>query len=146
MEWSGLGFETATVGYNSNGDYYDNNPANGLPDIAQIISCDIPEGVRRKRQTGPNGGDTMQLRSNNTSILCMDLSRADNGFIPDIHQFNETLPKCPPTKAQLNICNDFQEFPPQQDDCYRTKMVAEVDIINQTTVPFVYVCCYATNG
>ncbi len=52
LQWSGQGFETAIVGYNSHADYFFNHPANGIPDIGQIVSCTrqiIPTGGRRKR-------------------------------------------------------------------------------------------------
>ena len=153
MEWSG---QAATVGYNSNGDYYDNNPANGLSDIAQIISCVIPEGERRKRQIGQNGGQTSLLRSNmaltKSLDACKALARADNQSFTNINQlmqdnrqdFNR-LPICPSTKALLDISSNFEVFTPQEGDCHRSLVMTNTRARNGN-INFVTVCCYADNG
>ena len=156
MEWSGQGLETATVGYNSNGDYYDNNPANGLPDIAQIISCVIPEGGRRKRQmqtdrnvstTGSLTPDSMNL-DRKRIYSCRNISMNDMICFSNItiiqQSLENTLLKCPSTEENLlNFSAGFQKFPQQQGNCYRTRQMEM--IVADTfkgSIPFVYVCCY----
>ena len=43
------------VGYNSEGNFYQNHPASGFASVADIISCGIgQQGGRRKRQADPS--------------------------------------------------------------------------------------------
>ena len=149
MEWSG---QNATVGYNSNGDYYDNNPGNGLPDIAQIISCTIPEDGRKKRQIVQNGGQASPLPLNFTMAQamkqCTDIAVVDDISIMNISQlmlYNE-LPECPSTRTRLGISTEFEVFTPQQGDCHRS--IVMTDTVTPTSnkrINFVTVCCYADN-
>ncbi len=142
MEWSGQGTETAIVGYNSNGDYFKNHEANGLADINEIISC----------IDSTNGGETDQLPlSMNIEQIriqgCMALAAADDADINDIGTFLDLdqLPACPSTKVQLFISTEYQVFPQQTGDCYRSKF----EINGQSpskSYNFASVCCYAPNG
>ena len=148
MEWSG---QNATVGYNSNGDYYDNDLANGLPNIAQIISCTIPEGGRRKRQTGQNGGQARQLPFNLTLAealnCCMKIADIDDNSLMNISRLmlDSQLPECPSTRTRLDISTEFELFTPQQGDCHRSKAMTDTTASDKI-FNFVTVCCYAENG
>ncbi len=158
MEWSGQATETATVGFNSNGNFFYNHPANGLADVNEIIACSIDtEGRRKKRETDQlgNGGQTNQLPSDEqlefSKMLCMAVADADDRkFMNDIiTQFSnlKNLPKCDRTRAQLvEVGASFQRFDFQDGDCYRSNMV--ISIVDQTggSSDFVSVCCYDTNG
>ncbi len=159
MEWSGQATETATVGFNSNGNYFYNHPANGLADVNEIIACSIDtEGRRNKRETDQldqgNGGQTDQLPSDSELMmskqLCMALADADDSIFMDITEFPslDDLPKCDRTRTQLvEVGVSFQQFDYQVGDCYRSNMV--VTVINDLTggsLDLVNVCCYDTNG
>ncbi len=51
MQWSSLGRnKAAVVGYNSEGNFFQNHPASGYDIVADIISCGIKQENRRKRQ------------------------------------------------------------------------------------------------
>ena len=153
MEWSG---QKATVGYNSNGDYFNNNPASGLEDIAQIISCRIPEGGRRKRQTAENGGEASQIPVNMEMSeeleRCRSIANIDDTsfmniteLMQDNQQDFDQLPECPSTKVQLGISTEFEEFTSQEGDCHRSIAMTMTPTINRN-FNFVTVCCYADNG
>ena len=86
LEWSGQGFETAVVGYNSHGDYFLNHPANGVADIGRIVSCTrqvIPTGGRRKREApvidmnGVNGAMPCDDDIREKIEMCNGLERID---------------------------------------------------------------------
>ena len=153
MEWSG---QKATVRYNSNGDYFNNNPASGLADIAQIISCRIPKGGRRKRQPSQNGGQASQLPFNSTMTQalenCRNIADHDDISFMDIDQLIldnqqdfDQLPECPSTKVQLGISTEFEEFIQQPGDCHRSIAITNTPTSNRG-FNFVTVCCYADNG
>ena len=158
MEWSGQGLETAIVGYNSNGDYYHNNLANGLPDIAQIISCVIPEGGRRRRQIGQNGGQASRLYSNlamtGSLETCIAIAYADDNMsfmnFTQLMQRNrrdfDRLPKCPLTKTRLDKSGIFGIFDPQPGDCHRSCVMTTNTSGDDGRISFVTVCCYDDNG
>lgn len=146
MEWSGLGSETAIVGFNSNADYFDNHPLNGLPDIHQLISC---SGATNQR----NGGEANQLPIGTTIeqtriIACMAIANADDAAIADISTFPglDQLPGCPSTKVQLTISTEYQQFPEQTGDCYRSNSVINGMGSDGSPFEFSTVCCYASNG
>ena len=156
MEWSGLGLETAVVGLNSNGDFFDNHLANGLSDIHQIIECSTdPEGRRKKRQTDDgNGGQTNQLPFDLTlqqaRMQCNNFANADDNAFEDINTFVDLsdLPACDKTRVQLiDVGTSFQEFPQQSGDCYRSNNVLRATSPNNGEMfEFVSVCCYNDDG
>lgn len=171
IEWSGQGFETAIVGYNSNADYFDNHPANGFPDIGQIISCTrhvIPQGKRRKRQA-PGGGAPANLIPANPDVQaavaeCNQLAQFDQQNIPDINNVRgavgtvlpinimdpNLLPHCPPTRPQAEISPEFREFTDVTRDCFQSKKSFIPSFITnpslQRPYEFISVCCYSPDG
>ena len=143
MEWSGLGTETAIIGFNSNGDYFENHPANGLEEIHQIVSC---SGLTNGGGAGllPIGEDIEEDRI----ASCIDVANADDAAIGDISTFPglDQLPGCPSTKVKLTISTEFQEFSQQTGDCYRSNSVITGLGSNGFLFEFGTVCCYAVNG
>ena len=161
IQWSGQGSETAIVGYNSGGNFFNNHPANGLPDIGQIISCTrymIPNiRRRRKRQIvqrngSPSGECPADAATQMAKGLCLAIAAADNTAFRDVNndlrdsngsRWNATLPKCPPTGIKLDLSPEFEPFSLQTGDCHRSK---------NTFIPsgvegyvFVSICCYDMN-
>ena len=154
MEWSGLGTEAAVVGFNTNGDFFHNHQANGQPDIGQIISCSNDlEGKRKRQATNPgNGGDTNSMPASISRDDCILIANFDdmhliitNTTIEALPGFDQ-LPACPSTKLQLSISTEFQEFPPQDGDCYQSKAVTRIREDDEHRLQFVHVCCYDQNG
>ena len=163
IEWSGQGFETAIVGYNSNGDYFVNHPANGFSDIGDIISCTIhtlPGGRRKKRQMAadgaiPAGAVPADQVAQGDKQVCIGIAKFDD---QDIMEFNDlrnannqiwtaALPGCPPIEALIQLSGEFQPFPLQGDNCYRSNNMF-VPMIEgaMRTFQFVSVCCYDENN
>ena len=151
IEWSGLGTETAIVGFNSNGDFFDNHPANGLSDIGELIACNTgPEGVNRTYQE--NGGEVNELSFNLdlaiSKAACIDVAnRDDEAFenIDDVISLGD-LPECEQLRARLELGAAFQEFPQQAGNCYRSSNVVNAVGNNGEILEFVSVCCYDNNG
>lgn len=167
IEWSGQGFETAIIGYNSRADYFFNHPANGIPDIGQIVSCTrqiIPTGGRRKRQVITEVDDdepaygpvpcNEEVKGN--AEMCMGLALLDQASIPDAnnlvdtqnHPIFDVLPACPPTKDLVEINAMFERLIESTRDCYRSTV--EFQPINPNgrllrPYRFASICCYDTN-
>lgn len=173
IQWSGQGFETAAVGYNSHADYFDNHPANGFPDIGQIVSCTrqiVRTEGRRKRQVDPEdpgedqGGDPAKEMPASREIQrriarCSGLAIIDDENIPDIDDLKypetnepvvKTVKRCPHVRAQVDINPFFTSFAPKTGDCFRsrTPLLLEDSPSNpllQRLYEFVSVCCYDRN-
>ena len=158
IQWSGLGDETAIIGYNSNAQYYSNHPANGLIDIGQIVSCSrqplIP-GKRNKRQTGI-AGLSDSIDANELLMLCCNISEIDSIAAPDIYNLRDargnnisSLPVCPITRDQIGLSSHiFDPFPLQDENCFRSNddnTFAPLNTTNKTYI-FVSVCCYTDDG
>ena len=150
------------MGYNSKGDFFLNHPANGFADVGRIISCTrymIPEGGRKKRQTGntegaPSGVFPADRATQEAKSLCRDFADSDDASFQDIDALKDnndltwqSLSQCPPTKAQLEISTEFEPFPHQGDSCYRSKNTFKPLSRNfQRPYEFVSVCCYERFG
>ena len=146
MEWSGLGTETAIIGFNSNGDYYDNHPSNGLVNIHETVSC---SGQTNERNRGVAGLLPIGVNIEQVFITsCITLANADDAVIANISTFPglDQLPGCPSTKAILTISTEFQEFPQQSGDCHRSNVVVNGTGSSGTSTEFITVCCYASSG
>ena len=161
INWSGQGSETAIVGYNSKGDFFLNHPANGFADIGRIISCTrymIPEGGRKKRQTGntagaPSGTCPADLATQEAKQICRLIAEADDESFENIDLLEDNngqtwqiLSQCPPTKSQLAISTEFEPFCCQEGDCYRSKNAFEPQNTNIRQFEFISVCCYDAIG
>lgn len=159
LEWSGLGSETAIVGFNSNAEYFDNHPANGLGNISRIVACGIQEEIQMTDSgDGSDGTLSGPLPANVTlqeaKMRCMVIALSDDTSFIDINALRDVndsdvsqLPKCPPTRLQLDISTEFQPFPAQTEDCYRSNDIFRPFGGNLTRqFDFVSVCCYGTSG
>ena len=158
IEWSGQGPETAVVGYNSNGEFFLNHPANGFPDIGRIVSCTkylIPEG-EQEILGAPSGKCPADAAMQDEKQLCRDTAQADDGSFVDIDELEDsnmqtwrTLSQCPPTRAHLQISTEFEPFPLQTGDCYRSRNTFVPSLSSNSLLrpyEFVSVCCYDTIG
>ena len=152
------------MGYNSKGDFFLNHPANGFADVGRIISCTrymVPEGGRKKRQTGntagpPSGECPADLATQEAKQICSLIAEADDESFENIDlleddngQTWQILSQCPPTRAQLEISTEFDPFCCQDDDCYRSRNTFEPSIIGnrlQRPFEFISVCCYNAIG
>ena len=169
LNWSGQGFQTAIVGFNSQADFFVNHPANGFPDIAEIVSCrrEIAPPGRRKRVADGGGGSTSNQIAMNMDLamtlqLCLaragdddagfqDLTNLENLFgPPQVINVVDELPACPPTLVHASIDPMFQAFPEQTTadaECFRSTQEYEppFGFIPTRSYTFVSVCCYS-NG
>ena len=163
IEWSGQGFDIASVGYNSHGDYFSNHPSNGFPDIGRIVSCTrriIPQGGRMKRQADNNGGGNANEMPANEDMQqaidnCLNRRVDDATTIMDVNgnvvDIVSMLPDCPRTRNQVVNGAEFRAFP-EQPGCFRSidSFIPDRNAPNPQLTrrhEFVSVCCYqAGNG
>lgn len=160
IQWSGLGFETAIVGYNSNGDYFSNHPANGFPEIGEIVSCTrrIVFRRRRKRQQIENDGSLVNEMPANEEIqmninICLNLDLPEINMIRDgngdIVNLLNVLPRCPRLQNEVNRRTEFVVFE-EGNDCFRSTPSFTPNFERNPqfveTVEFVSVCCYDNSG
>lgn len=146
------------MGYNSEGNFFANHPANGFPNVGRIISCTrymITNGGRGKRQATPvqeiqrpSGGCPADPALQMAKQRCIDIAGFDDGLFMDINTLRDVngdnvtiLSKCPTTKAQLLISTEFIEFSVQAGDCHKSR-----NSFRSRAYNFVSVCCYDTNG
>ena len=165
IQWSGQGFETAIIGYNSNGNYFYNHPANGLPDIGRIVSCTrymIPDRGTMTQQIfeqmgAPSGACPADTAIQMAKELCHNIANLDDASFTNINTLRDrndeswtVLSKCPPTRVQLEISTEFNSFSSQAGDCYRSKNTFVPTAISGNPLirpyEFVSVCCYERNG
>lgn len=154
IEWSGQGFEIAVVGYNSHGDYFDNHPANGFPDIGRIVSCTreiIPQGGQRKRRSAQGtGGSAGSMPCNVTKLAarmaCMTLTMLTVNVSMIGVDVVGMLPRCP--RIRVAAAGDPTVFIPFiQADCFRSvEVVRPISPTLQQRFDFVSVCCYDDSG
>ena len=169
IQWSGLGFETAIVGYNSKANYFGNHPANGFEDIGQIVSCtrQVNSG-RKKRNAGSTGnGITECVMPVDADLLiarqrCKEVADADDRNIPDINSiFDMTgnrirvvdqVPMCPYSRSLALLSVGFQAFPELDGNCFQSVATFKPDIRAnirlglQRVYTFASVCCYNALG
>ena len=160
MEWSGQGSEGAIIGYNSRADYFFNHPANGNPNISEIVSCtqqSTPAGARSKRQSvGPGIGPLpfdpllQQIREH-----CAQIAQVDRESIPDVNKLTdiqgraifEVLPLCPPTRTLIDLNTAFESLTDQERICYRSTITfVPFSPVFIKQYEFISVCCYDLNG
>lgn len=162
IQWSGLGDETAVVGFNFNADYFDNHIANSLPDIGHIMSCtrqSIIPGFVQSRQLSPGmiGGSSGRIPILETLALCDTFANADDASIASIDQLRDVngsdiaskLPSCPPQAHNIMITpHNFSLFSTQSTgNCYRSnKTFVPIGSELQGNYKFVSVCCYSHYG
>ena len=161
IQWSGQGFETAVVGYDSRGDYFHNHPANGFHDIGQIVSCTQPQGEQRKRRNDPgNGGTVGQMPANPTMQEAIKECRSQAQNSPDVNTIRDRngnivdivdmLPPCPRTRTEVAGSVMFRLFPDGNGDCFQSRINFQPDPLANPNVVgnyrFVSVCCYETSS
>lgn len=155
IQWSGQGFETAIVGYNSLGDYFYNHPANVFSDIGRIVLCTrwvTSQGSRRKQQADQQG--PVNLAPGNPTMRmaiqeCLNLAKSDivdiNGIMDvngNIVNIADMLPQCPRTESEANLDLRFQPFS-DRSGCFRSSQAfVPEDLTSQLTLEFVSLCCY----
>ena len=163
IQWSGQGFETAIVGYNSHADYFFNHPANGIPDIGRIVSCIrqvAPTKRRRKRQLAGTDEPAYGPVPTNPELRafyeeCVGLAMVDQASIPDANNLMdvqgrstfEVLPACPPTRDLVQLSPLFVPLNDASRDCFQSTIDFVPVNPNSTMRPyrFVSVCCYDDN-
>lgn len=160
IQWSGQGFETAVVGYDSHGDYFHNHPANGFQDIGQIVSCAEPQGERRKRQNDQGTGTVGQMPANPTMQEAIEECMFQALGSPDVNTIRDRnsnivdivgmLPPCPRTRTEVAASALFRLFPDGDGDCFQSRRYFQPDpLANQNVMgnyQFVSVCCYETSS
>ena len=86
MQWSSLGqSRAAVVGYNAEGNFFQNHPSSGFSTIADAISCGSPQRRRRKRQNDQD--PRIPTRFPTDRELRMRAERCIRRFLREINLF-----------------------------------------------------------
>lgn len=157
MEWSSLGqSRAAVVGFNSEGNFFQNHPASGFASVADIVSCGVNQGRRRRKRQEPEPlPPIMQLDVDpdirNSAAECNDRRNLDQILLQDPNQLAVSLSgcPCPPTQGQAMI--DAARFVEHSNSplCYVSTVPncnAEAQVQGAVTVTAAHQCCYDNNG
>ena len=123
MQWSGLsGAPCAVVGYNSEGDAYQNHPASGFTTVADIISCGFSQDGRRKRQTDPVSViNPLPSDPDQTEQDCLNSYNRDISVFrinaTELSNLVSDFP-CPPTLKQVRADSGRFRLHTQSPLCY----------------------------
>lgn len=155
MQWSSLGQSgAAVVGYNSEGNFFQNHPASGFSSIADIVSCGVNQERRRKRQEPQPLTPIMPLDVDpvirNEAIDCNNRFDLDKSIV-DSMNLTDLLSGCPCPPTLRHALTDAARFVQHTRSplCY----VSTVSNCNKqgavsavVTVTAAHQCCYDDNG
>lgn len=155
VQWSSLGRNSAAavVGYNSEGNFFDNHPLAGFSGIGDAVSCAFNIGKGRKRQPGMPNNMPMTLPATQTvQELVRQCTQAVNRdklayllppFTPET--LAAMLLPCPCTRQQASEDTaQYREFT-TPGDCYITSQPMTVVLLAVGTISLTQMCCYS-NG
>ena len=154
MQWSGLGqSRAAVVGYNAEGNFFENHPSSGFATVADTISCGVNQERRRKRQDDPLQRIPMQLPTD--PILRMRAQACIRRYLQEINLFqinpNELADvvndyPCPPKLDQAITDAARYVLHTKSPLCYVSSVSRMSDIAEAITVSATQQCCYDDNG
>lgn len=153
MQWSGLGqSRAAVVGYNSEGNFFQNHPSSGFSTIANIISCGVNQESRSKRQADPLLLEIIPVELPTDPVLRMRAQTCIDRYLLDI-QFLKINPTeladlvsdrpCPPSLDQA--INDAARYVMQTESphCYVSTLSKRSDAVSAAfTIFATQQCCY----
>lgn len=161
IQWSGLGSETAIVGYNSQAKFFDNHLGNGFEDIGELVSCtrQIVSGRKKRDDGGVRGfGSTGCVFSDEelqqSKIDCVNRADFDDVNFPEevtgngitVENVVDQLPRCPATLAQVLVSPAFERYD-QPPNCFQSICRYEpISLFLQRLYKFISVCCYDETG
>lgn len=151
MQWSGLGqSRAAVVGYNSEGNFFQNHPSSGFSTIANIISCGVNQERRSKRQVDPLEIRPMQLPTD--PVLRMRAETCIRRYLMDVQlfRFNPTEladlvsdRPCPPSLDQAIYDAARYVLQTESPHCYVSTLSERSDAVSAAfTVSATQQCCY----
>jgi hypothetical protein len=154
MQWSSLGqSRAAVVGYNSEGNFFQNHPSSGFSTIADAISCGAPQ-KRRKRQNNPD--PRVPMRFPTDPVLRMRAQQCIRRYLTEVNLFQidptalasavaDDYP-CPPKLDQA--MTDAARYAPQTISplCFVSSESIPSDLSRAITVAATQQCCYDNNG
>lgn len=153
VQWSSLGRNrAAVVGFNSEGNFFENHPQAGFSGIGDAVSCTFSIGKRRKRQMNMPNNMVTKLPTDDEveqsmlqCIIAYDLDTvAYLGFSLTPESLAAMLEPCPCTVQQAAA--DNARFRPFTDpgDCYVSSKPVP-GRLNTGDITATQLCCY-TNG
>lgn len=150
VQWSSLGRgRAAVVGYNSEGNYFNNHPFSGLSAIGDAVSCTFDIGKRRKRET--DGTSLTNDVDNDPGVTgavedCLGAVGLDEllSNMQDPMVLADMLPSCPCERDQ--IIRDYARFRKLDGpgNCYVSSTPTRIMGIRLTTASnsLTQMCCY----
>lgn len=165
IQWSGLNQnQAAVVGFNAEGDYFENHPLSGFASIGEAVSCTFDVSERQKRNVDPGFQTDLNVISlgpdNPITVIvygceCDAMYSDDRDLFQDIFSDEpnidgvpgilvERFESCPPTEQQA--MNDLGRYIKQPSDsisisdveCYVSGRPIEIESLEITQQ-----CCYS---
>ena len=155
MQWSSLGqSRAAVVGYNAEGNFFQNHPSSGFSTIADAISCGVPQRRRRKRQNNePDPRIPMELPTD--PGLRMRAQQCIRRFLREINLFRINPAAlasavadypCPPKLDQAITDAARYVLHSTSPLCYVSSVSRTSDLSQAITVSATQQCCYDENA
>ena len=153
IQWSALGRNrAAVVGYNSEGNAFENHPLSGLTNIGDTVSCTFDIGRRRKRQNNdrPNNMPMPLPADDGIRTLvrqCLVLAQTESIVFTASRQspnsLAEMLDPCPCTPQQAEADRArYMKLPDDTKNCYISANPLRVLLAAQGQIGLTQMCCY----
>ncbi len=153
LEWSALGRDrAAVVGFNANGEYFQNHLFSGFAGVETSVSC-TRQLKRRKRQEDEPVNINMELPTDENLRekveKCINAIGKDEllTFGVDTDTLLNKVTPCPCTRTQANA--DKGRFRRQNEmihTCYISTRPTEFQTILAGTITLTQQCCYDNTG
>lgn len=151
VQWSSLGRnKPAVVGYNSEGNFFENHPLSGLTGVGNAVSCIFDIGRRRKRQNDQPNNMPMVLPADRlvqgVVKQCMEAAATDEFAYYSSGKTPETLANeldpCPCTLQQA--FEDHARFIRinEPDNCYISSTPLGSKLPSFGLISLTQMCCY----
>jgi len=138
----------ARVGYNAQGNYFDNHPLSGM----EFIGCSL-NGNCRAIPTAPNPFNGLSLPNNQNTIIyravaaCLNAVRDDVDLSSTIYEspagLSAALEPCPCRRSHVSVDSGRFRVETSNENCYRTTNPLIVDFNHTQNFSVTQRCCYS---
>ena len=141
------------VGYNAEGNFFENHPSSGFATVAETISCGVNQERRRKRQNDQFSCIQLRLPADpddrNRATAC--LSRYQRDVL--LHEINATelagtVEESPCPRNRYQAMADAARFIMHTESplCYVSSLSRSSNIARGLTISATQQCCYDDDG
>ncbi len=148
LEWSTIGSESAVVGYNAGGDYFDNHRSSGYYTVGNDVACVIEAETASSRNQALTTTQTTTLGANQALVTsaqdCQKELDQDVQLIGDKYkQFSIDAGPCPCTSSQAT--KDAAYIKDTTSNCWAQKL-QDGGTSALGKLQYTRQCCYDGSG